>query len=113
MINSFMQIQCGKEDLMVPGGADACMTPYVFAGFDVLRAMSTRNEEPEKTCRPFDRERDGFVMGEGSGILIFEELEHAQERGAHVYGEIIGFGMTADARTVEVQNHSVFLKSCT
>jgi 3-oxoacyl-[acyl-carrier-protein] synthase II len=97
MINSFMQIQCGKEDLMVTGGADACMTPYVFAGFDVLRAMSTRNEEPEKACRPFDRERDGFVMGEGSGVLILEELEHAQERGAHVYGEIIGFGMTADA----------------
>jgi 3-oxoacyl-[acyl-carrier-protein] synthase II len=97
MINSVMQIQCGKEDLMVTGGADACMTPYVFAGFDVLRAMSTRNEEPEKACRPFDRERDGFVMGEGSGVLIFEELEHALERGAHVYGEIIAFGMTADA----------------
>jgi 3-oxoacyl-[acyl-carrier-protein] synthase II len=97
MINSFIQIQYGKEDLMVTGGADACITPYVFAGFDVLRAMSTRNEEPQKACRPFDRDRDGFVMGEGSGVLIFEELEHAKRRGAHIYGEIVGFGMTADA----------------
>ena len=97
MINSFLQIQGGGEDLMVTGGADACMTPYVFAGFDVLRAMSTRNDEPQKACRPFDRERDGFVMGEGSGVLIFEELDHALKRGAHIYGEVIGFGMTADA----------------
>jgi 3-oxoacyl-[acyl-carrier-protein] synthase II len=96
-INSFLQIQGGSEDLMVTGGADACMTPYVFAGFDVLRAMSTRNDEPHKACRPFDRERDGFVMGEGSGVLVLEELDHALKRGAHIYGEIIGFGMTADA----------------
>ncbi len=97
MINSFLQIQGGGEDLMVTGGTDACMTPYVFSGFDVLRAMSTRNDEPQKACRPFDRERDGFVMGEGSGALIFEELNHALKRGAHIYGEVIGFGMTADA----------------
>ena len=97
MINSFLQIQGGREDLMVTGGADACMTPYVFAGFDVLRAMSTRNDEPQKACRPFDRERDGFVMGEGSGVLVLEELDHALRRGAHIYGEVIGFGMTADA----------------
>ena len=97
MINSFVHIQAGREDLMVTGGADACLTPFVFMGFDVLRAMSTRNEEPQKACRPFDRERDGFVMGEGSGILVFEELEHARKRGAHIYGELIGFGMTADA----------------
>jgi 3-oxoacyl-[acyl-carrier-protein] synthase II len=96
-INSFLQIQGGGEDLMVTGGADACMTPYVFAGFDVLRAMSTRNDEPHKACRPFDRERDGFVMGEGSGVLVLEELDHALKRGAHIYGEVIGFGMTADA----------------
>ena len=96
-INSFLQIQGGSEDLMVTGGADACMTPYVFAGFDVLRAMSTRNDEPHKACRPFDRERDGFVMGEGSGVLVLEELDHALKRGAHIYGEVIGFGMTADA----------------
>src|SRR4030065_1411371 len=97
MINSFLQIQGGGEDLMVTGGADACMTPYVFGGFDVLRAMSTRNDAPEKASRPFDRERDGFVMGEGSGGLVFEELDQAQKRGAHIYGEVIGWGMTADA----------------
>jgi len=97
MINSFLQIQGGGEDLMVTGGADACITPYVFGGFDVLRAMSTRNDDPQRACRPFDRERDGFVMGEGSGVLVFEELEHATKRGAHIYGEVVGFGMTADA----------------
>jgi 3-oxoacyl-[acyl-carrier-protein] synthase II len=97
MINSFLQIQGGGEDFMVTGGADDCLTPYVFGGFDVLRAMSLRNDSPQKACRPFDRERDGFVMGEGSGVLIFEELEHARRRGAHIYGEVVGFGMTADA----------------
>jgi len=97
MANSFLQIQEGIEDLMVTGGADACITPYVFGGFDALRAMSTRNDEPQKACRPFDRERDGFVMGEGAGVLIFEELDHARKRGAHIYGEVVGFGMTADA----------------
>jgi len=97
MINSFYQIQLGVEKVMITGGTDGCITPYVFGGFDVIRAMSTRNDDPQKACRPFDRERDGFVMGEGSGILIFEELEHAKIRGAHIYGEVIGFGMTADA----------------
>ena len=97
MISSFLQIQGGQEDLMVTGGTDACITPYVFGGFDVLRAMSTRNDEPHKASRPFDRERDGFVMGEGSGVLVLEELKHALRRGAHIYGEVIGFGMTADA----------------
>jgi len=97
MINSFLEIQGGREDLMVTGGADACITPYVFGGFDAIRAMSTQNENPQKACRPFDRTRDGFVMGEGSGVLILEELEHAKKRGAHIYGEVVGFGMTADA----------------
>jgi len=97
MINSFLHIQGGREDIMVSGGADACLTPLVFAGFDVLRAMSTRNDDPQSSCRPFDRQRDGFVMGEGAGILVFEELDHAKRRGAHIYGEVIGFGMTADA----------------
>jgi 3-oxoacyl-[acyl-carrier-protein] synthase II len=97
MINSFLQIQGGGEDLMVTGGADACITPYVFGGFDVLRAMSIRNDDPNKASRPFDRERDGFVMGEGCGVLVFEELDHAKKRGAHIYGEVIGWGMTADA----------------
>jgi 3-oxoacyl-[acyl-carrier-protein] synthase II len=97
MINSFLQIQGGAEDLMVTGGADGCITPYVFGGFDVLRAMSTRNDDPQRACRPFDRERDGFVMGEGAGVLVFEELEHARKREANIYGEVVGFGMTADA----------------
>ncbi len=97
MINSFLQIQGGGEDLMVTGGTDACITPYVFGGFDVLRAMSTRNDDPSRASRPFDRERDGFVMGEGAGVLIFEELDHARKRGAHIYGEVVGWGMTADA----------------
>jgi len=97
MGNGFLQIQGGMEDVVVTGGSDACLTPYVFSGFDVLRAMSTRNDEPQRACRPFDRERDGFVMAEGAGVLVFEELEHAQRRGAYIYGEVIGFGMTADA----------------
>src|SRR4030042_5169940 len=97
VISSFLQIQGGQDDLMVTGGTDACITPYVFGGFDVLRAMSTRNDEPHKASRPFDRERDGFVMGEGSGGLVFEELDHAKKRGAHIYGEGVGGGVTADA----------------
>jgi 3-oxoacyl-[acyl-carrier-protein] synthase II len=97
MANSFLQIQGGMEDVVVTGGSDACLTPYVFGGFDVLRAMSTRNDDPQRACRPFDRERDGFVMAEGAGVLIFEELEHARRRGARIYGEVAGFGMTADA----------------
>ncbi|MDI7260241.1 MAG: beta-ketoacyl-[acyl-carrier-protein] synthase family protein, partial [Thermodesulfobacteriota bacterium] len=97
MSNSFLQIQGGAEDIMVTGGSDACITPYVFGGFDVLRAMSTRNDDPQRACRPFDRERDGFVMAEGAGVLVFEELEHARRREAHIYGEVVGFGMTADA----------------
>lgn len=97
MGNGILQIQGGMEDVVVTGGSDACLTPYVFGGFDVLRAMSTRNDEPQRACRPFDRERDGFVMAEGAGVLIFEELEHALNRGAHIYAEVVGFGMTADA----------------
>jgi 3-oxoacyl-[acyl-carrier-protein] synthase II len=100
MINTFVQIQRGTEDLMVTGGADACITPLVFGGFDVLRAMSARNGAPHKACRPFDRERDGFVMGEGAGVLVFEELDHARKRGAHIYGEVIGFGTTTDAHHI-------------
>jgi 3-oxoacyl-[acyl-carrier-protein] synthase II len=98
IISGFIQIRDGIADLMVTGGADACLTPYVFAGFDIIRAMSTRNDLPQKACRPFDRERDGFVMGEGSGILVLEELEHAMRREApNIYGEVVGYGMTADA----------------
>ena len=100
MVNAFLQMQRGTEDLIVTGGSDACLTPSVFGGFDVLRAMSARNDAPQKACRPFDRERDGFVMGEGAGVLIFEELDHARKRGARIYGEVIGFGMTSDAHHI-------------
>lgn len=95
--DSFKMIQRGDADVMICGGAEATISPTGVAGFCALRAMSTRNEEPAKASRPFDTDRDGFVMGEGSGILILESLEHAQKRGAKIYGEIIGYGMSGDA----------------
>ncbi|MCS7459501.1 beta-ketoacyl-ACP synthase II [Paenibacillus doosanensis] len=95
--DSFKMIQRGDADVMICGGAEATISPTGVAGFCALRAMSTRNEEPEKASRPFDVDRDGFVMGEGSGILILESLEHAQKRGARIYGEVIGYGMSGDA----------------
>jgi 3-oxoacyl-[acyl-carrier-protein] synthase II len=97
IINAYRQIQQGSEDVMVTGGVDACITPYVFGGFVVLRAMSTRNDEPQRASRPFDAERDGFVMAEAAGILVLERLEHALERETSIYAELIGYGMTADA----------------
>lgn len=90
-------IQKGDADIIIAGGTEAAITPLGFAGFMAMRAMSTRNDEPEKALRPFDRDRDGFVMGEGAGILILEEMEHAKARGAHIYAELIGYGATADA----------------
>lgn len=95
--DSFKMIQRGDADVMICGGAEATITPIGVAGFCALRAMSTRNEEPEKASRPFDVDRDGFVMGEGSGVLILESLEHALKRGARIYGEVIGYGMSGDA----------------
>ncbi|MFE5319634.1 beta-ketoacyl-ACP synthase II [Paenibacillus sp. NPDC056579] len=95
--DSYKMIQRGDADVMICGGAEATISPTGVAGFCALRAMSTRNEEPEKASRPFDTDRDGFVMGEGSGILILESLEHAQKRGARIYGEVIGYGMSGDA----------------
>lgn len=94
---SFKLIQRGEADVMICGGAEAPITPTGLAGFGALRAMSTRNDEPEKASRPFDKGRDGFVMGEGSGILIIESLEHALRRNAPIYGEIVGYGMSGDA----------------
>ncbi len=95
--DSYKLIQRGDADVMICGGAEATIRPMGMAGFCSMRAMSTRNDEPEKASRPFDSERDGFVMGEGSGIMILESLEHAQKRGAKIYGEVIGYGLSADA----------------
>jgi len=97
IMEAYLEISAGRADVMVTGGADACITPYVFAGFDALGAMSKRNDEPAKASRPFDRDRDGFVMGEGAGIVVIEELNHALNRGAHIYCEITGMGATSDA----------------
>jgi len=94
---AFRMIQRGEADAMVAGGAEAAITPLGLAGFCAMRALSTRNDEPERASRPFDRERDGFVVGEGAGILILEELEFARKRGANIWAEVIGFGMSSDA----------------
>jgi 3-oxoacyl-[acyl-carrier-protein] synthase II len=92
-----MYIQNGIEDVVVSGGAEGTYESYLFLGFDVLRSLSTRNQDPMGASRPFDRERDGFVLGEGAGILVLEELEHARRRGARIYAEIIGYGFSSDA----------------
>ncbi len=94
---AFRSIRYGEADVMVAGGTEAPLTPIGVAGFAAMRALSTRNDDPEHACRPFDKERDGFIMGEGSGIVILEEYEHAVKRGATVYAELAGFGMTCDA----------------
>ncbi len=90
-------IQSGKADLMICGGAEAAITPLAISGFTNMKALSTRNDEPEKASRPFDRDRDGFVMGDGAGILILESLDSAEARGARVRAKVIGYGMSADA----------------
>ena len=95
--DAFRLIQGGYADAMICGGAEAAVTPLSFAGFCSAKALSTRNDDPTHASRPFDRDRDGFVMGEGSGILFLEELEHALARGAKIYAEIVGYGMTCDA----------------
>ena len=84
-------------DAMIAGGSEAAITPMGVGGFAALRALSTRNDEPERACRPFDKDRDGFIIGEGAGVIVLEELEHARRRGAPIYAEIVGYGMSADA----------------
>ncbi|MBF4777591.1 beta-ketoacyl-ACP synthase II, partial [Clostridioides difficile] len=95
--DAFKVIQRGDADLMVAGGSEAAVTGLAFAGFCNMKAMSTRNDDPKTASRPFDKDRDGFVMGEGAGIVILEDLEHALARGAKIYAEVVGYGLTADA----------------
>lgn len=94
---AFRLIRDGMSDAIITGGAEAVITPLAVGGFCSMRALSTRNDAPEKASRPFDLDRDGFIIGEGAGILILEELESALERGANIYGEVIGYGLTGDA----------------
>jgi 3-oxoacyl-[acyl-carrier-protein] synthase II len=96
MGDAFRTIQHGDADVMITGGAEAAITPMSIAGFQNMRALSERNDAPEKASRPFDKDRDGFVLSEGAGILIFEELEHAKKRGAKILAEVLGYGASAD-----------------
>ncbi len=98
--DAFMHIQRGDADIMIAGGSEAAITPLGVGGFNAMKALSTRNDEPEKASRPFDAKRDGFIMGEGGGVLVLEELEHALRRDARIYAELGGIGFTADAHHI-------------
>jgi len=95
--DAFKLIKRGAADAMIAGGVESTITPTGIAGFNAMKALSTRNDDPQKASRPFDRDRDGFVVGEGGGIVILETLENALERGAHIYAEVAGYGMSGDA----------------
>ena len=95
--DAFRMIQFGDADAAIAGGTESTITPLAFAGFNAMKALSTRNDNPEKASRPFDADRDGFVMGEGAGVLVMEELESAKARGANIICEVVGFGMSGDA----------------
>lgn len=95
--DAFRHIQYGQNDVIIAGGAEAVVSPVAFAGFCNMKAMSTRNDDPQHASRPFDAERDGFVLGEGAGFVVLEELEHAKARGAKIYAELAGYGATDDA----------------
>ena len=95
--DSYRIVQRGEAEVMITGGAEAAVTPLGVGGFCAMKALSTRNDEPEKASRPFDKMRDGFIMAEGAGIVILENLEHALSRGAHIHGELVGYGMSGDA----------------
>ena len=97
MGTAYRTIQYGDANIMLTGGSEASVTSLSVAGFCAMKALSTRNDEPQKACRPFDKERDGFIMAEGAGVLVFEEMEHALKRGAKIHAEIIGYGATCDA----------------
>ncbi|GLB51679.1 3-oxoacyl-[acyl-carrier-protein] synthase 2 [Neptunitalea chrysea] len=97
IMDAYNYIKFGKAKMFITGGSEAGITPASIGGFAALKAMSTRNDDPTKASRPFDKDRDGFVMGEGAGALVLEEYEHAKQRGAHIYAEIVGASMTADA----------------